>query len=746
MESKPMEVTALGRPLFPGMLYDCRSDCFIPGVTLWDKKSLKNDLDNRLQPRTDLKFSTSDTLSSKFSFMDISASLKASFLGGLVEVGGSAKFLRDTKSSNQQSRVTMNYSETTRFEQLTMTQLGKFTYPKVFDQKTATHVVTAVLYGAQAFMVFDLTFSDNENKQEIEGDLNVMIKKIPTFSVEGDGAVQMTDEEKKIAESIACTFHGDFHLKKNPNTYMEALDLYKTLPSVLKENSQGAVPIKVWLYPLHLLNDNAAKLEREISTSLVSNIEDIIEQLEKVERTLNDLSENQMLDFFSDVKKSLHSFKISFSIYKAALQKAVSRVLPAIRGGGTEEESLANILEIHHNSPFNADMLNKWLNDAKSLLNILSSYIKTLKGIEMEDSVGLNTILLDPDIDVVVSLTFTSLKNEDTYLSALDAFLKSDKFKELDGTMLFNMSDMSVPWFTDPDVILKMRENLSRFRGFSEANKNEKRILFIISAISDASNTGSSIYLYEQGKLTDPHFQPVSKPPKPIVKSVLDQTVSLKLQKSPTGETVEYRVEYKQVKAKVKSDSGAEEQWFAIDTADEDFTLTGLVSGEQYLIRYRIVGKIGVSEASDTTVSPIPSSAHPVIVGGLGGAEFNFTTSSSSTFKEIYITYSATSLNTIQVIFSSGNMMNVGDEKGPKEEKIILANAKMDTATLWPTSDKNKLGGLEFVFDDDEKTQISCKCGTLGDPESVDVKSGKCYGITGRSNGNEIVALGFYFI
>jgi len=32
LESQPIKVAALGRPLFPGMLYDCRKDTFIPGA------------------------------------------------------------------------------------------------------------------------------------------------------------------------------------------------------------------------------------------------------------------------------------------------------------------------------------------------------------------------------------------------------------------------------------------------------------------------------------------------------------------------------------------------------------------------------------------------------------------------------------------------------------------------------------------------------------------------------------------
>ncbi|XP_059361610.1 stonustoxin subunit beta-like [Carassius carassius] len=598
MKFKPIEIAALGRPLFPGMLYDCREDSFIPGVTLWDKKLLSEDLDSHPQLMTDLKFSSSDSLSDKSSLLDVSASLKASFLGGLVEVGGSAKYLRNTKSSNQQSRVTMHYSETSRFEQLTMTHLGQFTYPQVFEQKNATHVVTAVLYGAQAFMVFDRSLIEDENRQEIQGELNVMVKKIPKFSTEGQGAAEMTDEDKKKAEKITCTFHGDVHPEQNPTTYIEALKVYKKLPSLLRENPQNAVPIKVWLYPLSLLESKAAQLVRQISIQLISNTEDIIEQLGEVERRCKDLSRRTRVLFFSDIKERLHSFQGSFSNYKMVLQKALARVLPAIRGGGMEETSLADILKMHYLSPFNAGMLNQWLHDTELQLDLLSVYTKTLKGIQIEDSDSLIS-LLDPDIDVVVCLTFTSLKYKDPYLSTLNEFLKSDTFKGLDGENKFSLTSSFRKSFNPHDFTSKMRENLSHFRSFSEANKDERRMRFIISAISDSSSPGSSIYLYEKGVLIDKQFQPVSKPPRPEVKNVLDQTVSLKLQKSPTGETVKYRVEYKQMNAY----TAAGEQWLVVDTADEDFTLTGLKSGKQYLIRYRIVSKVGVSEASDT-VSP----------------------------------------------------------------------------------------------------------------------------------------------
>ncbi len=156
-----------------------------------------------------------------------------------------------------------------------------------------------------------------------------------------------------------------------------------------------------------------------------------------------------------------------------------------------EEQSLEDILKIHCSSPFNAGLLNQWLEDAKSEHNLLSNHSKTLNEINIEDSDGLNTILLDPDNDVVLCLTFTCLKYKDLYISTLKEFLKYE-FKELDKKINPpNVTSDIRNWFKDPVVIVKMRENLSLFRSFSEANKNEKNIRFIISAISNPSIPGS---------------------------------------------------------------------------------------------------------------------------------------------------------------------------------------------------------------------------------------------------------------
>ncbi|KAF4075279.1 hypothetical protein AMELA_G00232630 [Ameiurus melas] len=598
MDSNCMQIAALGRPLYPGMLYDCRRDTFIPGVTLWDKKALRDDLDVHQQPQTHLKFAASDTLSDKANLLDISAFLKASFLSGLVEVGGSAKYLRDNKSSARQCRVTMQYSQTTKFEQLTMKELGKITYPQVFDQKTATHVVTAVLYGAQAFMVFDHVTDKNENKQAIEGNLHAVVKKLPNTSIDGDGSLKLSEEEKQMAENISVTFYGDFELEQNPTTYKESLEVYKKLPTLLKQQQNKGVPLNVWLYPLSLLDGKAAKLVREINVRLVDETEHLLEELGEEERRCNDLIKNQMTNDFPDLKDRLLRFQALQKNYTRSFQKALFTLLPAIRGGTQEDKALGDILNIHYTSPFNASNMNKWLDYITTELNILSSYTSGLKDLTVVKSSGsLSSILLEPDVDVVICLSFTSLKFEDSYLVAMQDFENLERFT-LNQTSKSYFSLQGIQsCFTSPGVSVTMRQIISLFTSFSKANKNEKRIKFIIASISDPSNPGSAIRLYQKGVLTDPRFQPVSKPPPPVVQTS-DEKVLLKLSKSPTGETVRFRVEYMMTPPTDSEDDI--DVWTVKDTSDAQtsFTLTGLKPADQYWVRYRAVSDVGVSEAS----------------------------------------------------------------------------------------------------------------------------------------------------
>ncbi|KAM9506782.1 neoverrucotoxin subunit beta-like [Salvelinus alpinus] len=514
MDSKPIEVAALSRALYPGMLYDCRNDSFIPGVTLWDTEAIKKNLDVHQHPSSDFTISTSNSLMVKSNLLDVSASLKASFMGGLIEVEGSAKYLKDDVSSARQCRVTMKCSKTVRYEQLTMSNLGKITYPWMLDKHTATHIITAVLYGAQAFMVFDQMASTEEQKQEIQGTLHMMVKKIPMFSIEGEGKVQLTEEEKTTADRFSCRFHGDFDIKQNPTTYLEAIEVYKTLPGLLGEKGEKAVPVKVWLYPMMKLHSNAAQLLREISVDLVSQVEKVLDLFKEVNVRANDMIGDSFLNQFEDLKDKLGQFQQNFLQYKTVFEKAVSRVLPAIRGGGEKEQKLVDILNTHNDSQFTSSKMKKWLDEKEIEMNLLRSYTDMLKDFPIMNSrVKLFKVLFDPMIETVVCFTFTSLQNKEPYLSNLTQCLQSDDFRKLEKNYSFVPSapeEETQPWYTSPELSKKIRDIIRRFCVISENHQTDNKFRFIVASISDPSDPGVSIRTYRCGEIGFPIDAPTS--------------------------------------------------------------------------------------------------------------------------------------------------------------------------------------------------------------------------------------------
>ncbi|XP_078251051.1 uncharacterized protein LOC144590061 [Rhinoraja longicauda] len=599
--SETFQLATLGRPFQLGMLYDCRSDTLIPGVTLWDLQTLQSNLDRRDKPSTEFHIIASDSMKKKAAALNVSGSLKVSLLGGLVEVKGSAKYLSDTKESKQQARVTLQYKATTRFEQLTMSHLGRqnITYPSVFDEGSATHVITAVLYGAQAFFVFDQMASSAENTQDIQGNMGAMVKHLPKIAIQGEASVKMTKEQKSHSEKFSCTFYGDFSLKNNPTTFKDAINIYATLPNLLGPDGEHSVPITVWLYPLNKLDSKAAQLVRGISAGLVNRCQSVMEQLSEAMMRSKDLMKDCVADQFPEIGNRILHFREMCLEYTLVFQENLARVLPSIRGGGEEEGLLENILKNREQSPFKHQALTTWLDDKERERKVMRRYLSVFKDVPIAKSKGeLDDKLMDPATDYVVCFTFTTLYREDFNLSQANNHLQSLTAQNM---QVPNPADRacatghSEHWFNSRSVSQKMKEQFRSFLDFATENRADEKVKFIVSSVQNDSKVGASIYLYEGGFLENQCFEPPSQPEIPTVSGTTHDSVTLQLQppRCGAGEIVGYKVEYQ---------VSQQEEWTILDTHGQchSFTIPGLQPHQEYHIRYRAVTKVGVSKASES--------------------------------------------------------------------------------------------------------------------------------------------------
>ena len=82
--------------------------------SLWDKEDLVNEK-IKVEPKlhTDYDIQTSDTFEENAKIVNIEADLKLSVLAGLVDLGGSAKYMNHTNSNSKVRSVTYKKHSTT---------------------------------------------------------------------------------------------------------------------------------------------------------------------------------------------------------------------------------------------------------------------------------------------------------------------------------------------------------------------------------------------------------------------------------------------------------------------------------------------------------------------------------------------------------------------------------------------------------------------------------------------------------
>nr|BAK18815.1 pvtoxin-b [Pterois volitans] len=510
MSSQILVVAALGRPFTLGTLYDARKVRLIPGFTLWEDDVLQANTVESRQPSSAFEIIASDSIEDKSSLMDIEASLKASFLGGLVEVGGSAKYLDDRKKFKNQSRVTLQYKATTSFKQLmTNLETKHVEYSEYFQNLEATHVFIGILYGANAFFVFDSAKTESSNVQDIQGSMEAAIKKIPSVEISGKGEVKLTSEDSAITSGFSCKFHGDFFLPSNPTTFEDAVQTYQQLPQMMgKEN---AVPMTVWLVPLVNFYSEAPKLMADSSTPILRKVRNTLEAMRELEMRCNDALEDNTVKLFPLIEKKLNNFKNFFGDYMLNLRRTIAEKLQSIRSGSENESAMLQLFQENLKSPFNIDSLNMWMDCAEREINVLRSCIDIIE--EARHKVVLSESemfreLLDPNVKHAVCYVFTFVTDQDPFLNVLSDFLDSPTSKPK--KLRPSTKDY---WYISDDIPEMMRAKAHHFRNLA-LDMDNRCVRFLVASIGNPKQEGAGIHYYREGiqiidEFTKPWIPPV---------------------------------------------------------------------------------------------------------------------------------------------------------------------------------------------------------------------------------------------
>lgn len=253
MSSKGGAITkqAFGRHGFIGSLYDIRCDRFEGGnlfnQTLPSSMVLTSDCANS-DYIVDENISQKDT----FNKLNVEASLKLSLMAGLIKVEGSAKYLNQTKTDSRTVRVTfmLNIKTKQEYLQISMAGLSEYFSADALENPNATHCVIGITWGARVAATFEQILSSSEAAEELQGRLAVTLKKI-SLEVSGDATLEHTQKENSNFESLKISFVGDILIEDVPRTIEDVFNIFKRVPSLLKELNHGkGQQLEFELYPL----------------------------------------------------------------------------------------------------------------------------------------------------------------------------------------------------------------------------------------------------------------------------------------------------------------------------------------------------------------------------------------------------------------------------------------------------------------------------------------------------------------
>ncbi|KAH0627720.1 hypothetical protein JD844_003856 [Phrynosoma platyrhinos] len=549
-----MEMPALGRPFRLGMLYDCYKDALLLEHSFVDSKTCEAHTEHSKYTDNVSEQIPYDAIGKRAAALEVKPSLLTSLLCGLFEVDGCAKYLLSAKAFGHPGSLIYRSVAIERFAKLELNDLGPEqlnSSPKT-GKWVATHVVTGVWYGDQAICDCDPEAPASENMHENMRRTDVKNAAYP---------------EQGTAPS-------------------------KTVKSLIKIVEKD-VPIKVRLYPLRNLEleKQGEIFFHEIRHNLNSEIVSEMEGLLEAEARCNVLLNSPAATTFPGIRKKIHRFRDLCEQYKQDFQQQLAKMVPSVREGKKEEKDLEEILKKKRQSPFNPQRLSQFLDEKEQEVTYVNDILSSLKKVEVicfEQERSKN--ILCASSDFVVAFMFTSLQEEEPYLSELEAFLSSWEQPEKSQ----RETQSSTKWYEDQAVIKRAREMAKSFSAFAHANRTSKKTQFLVASVQDESNPGASVYLYESGVLEKTNFEPPSKPLPPEIEEFSHDTVWMRVTPVACGKDAisHYQVEWRTV---------GQEDWALRATSGKEGTVPvmDLCPDTEYEFRYAAVSKPGISESSD---------------------------------------------------------------------------------------------------------------------------------------------------
>jgi hypothetical protein len=405
--------TALGQSAQLGSLYDARSDSFI-GVSLLNDAPPTSAVTVTDNHTSEVTLSASDSYDEKLRRMDMDAELSASFLSGMVDVGGSGRYLTEKRESNRILQASLHYNVTTVHENLNFMSNDLQSYLAVgtLQSGAATHVVVGIAWGAKSVVTARHRLSTTEDRSEIEGQFQAEFGKFTSMiEVAGDASIELETGKSSKQVSFEVSVHGDVLANDSliPTDFPSAYRFISNIPKyILSANGGKGKPLTYTLLPLGLLT---YLLRVEISADIA--IKQLsIECLERFVQLFDDIRDAQrkLNDYMSDIKK--HTFCIPHEhiktvarryntarVVESTLKSNYARLLKDVRSGHSGADQLWSLLKESSSGDTSPEQLSLVTNEYRSTMDFADAFIAKGAIYLGFDSKSLSAVLVNSNHD-----------------------------------------------------------------------------------------------------------------------------------------------------------------------------------------------------------------------------------------------------------------------------------------------------------------------------------------------------------
>ena len=419
---------------------------------------------------------------------------------GPFQLSGSASYLKDDIETDEHVRMTFSYTKKGR--QLTAKSSESIQDFNMCEEGLgATHVVTEVKYGFNAFLLFEKKVSKKMSKQEIAGSLKIALSfaGLP-LKIEGEGAFNYTTSLKEVMKTLSFTFYGDTVIDPPPQTYEDALKVYKQLPNSSIENE------RVVSFSVAPLSDYCREIDEilnDIESSNVETISNMIVDFEDVDKMFRKLKNFNLPLDFQRYRSLLLDLERRFEVKKTYYKSKIQTLLPLIRSGDmVAPTNLTALLKEYKESPYEKERF-------LSVLYTRQKEIETAEFIIYHEDLPDNKFI---DFDHTGDMAQCIIGHEYALVYKLEILPQNISYiGALHENNTLNEKDK---WFMDENKVGKNRPLMHDFIALAQRNIATKSasICFLVSLnqIEESANP-FQLSLLKDGKTLVENFQAPEK-------------------------------------------------------------------------------------------------------------------------------------------------------------------------------------------------------------------------------------------